>query len=315
MRKVRVSKGGKIILFGEHAVVYGYSAVAVPIGRFSYCTVQTNEEHENLLSFPDFNVQYLFNSINDLKAKISPNFAHFAEILETIANQFNVVLDQIHISVSSELWLGSGLGSSASTVAAFIQGLLKFYEIQGNSDALNELTYQSEKIVHGTPSGIDNTVIAEEVPIQFKNKKTYPINISTPFQLLVVNSGQPRNTIKAIHLIQDLHRQDPNEVEKSFEKIEVISEEGIKALNQLDLKYLGALFNENHKILQKLHLSIPKIEEIRVIAKEGGSYGSKLTGAGLGGSVIVIGEPKALNHTQQLLSQKGFLSFLTMVPK
>ncbi len=293
---------GKCILLGEHAVVYGFPAIALSIDIRSYCTVEkTVEKRISSIDIPDYNVNIKWDSTADMKIHFSNDFVQLHEGLVSISKKYDVSTENLKIHLHSDLWKGSGLGSSASTAIAFIHAIETYFNLSLSKKEINEHAFQMEKIVHGTPSGIDNTICCYGGCIVFQ--KGIREKIITPvLPLLITYSGEPHNTGKVVRTL----RKKGNFLNNQFQKIEEIVEDGIKALKSQKYFELGELCNSNQDILMELGLSTPKINEIVSISNENGAYGAKITGAGAGGSVITLGEFSNLRKIQLLLQQKGY---------
>ncbi|MHA1620311.1 MAG: mevalonate kinase family protein, partial [Promethearchaeota archaeon] len=167
--------------------------------------------------------------------------------------------------------------------------------------------------IHGTPSGLDNSTVNYGGVIHFQKGKVRKLDKFSPIPVIIIDSGIPHNTKEAINRVKELFAKDPNKITDIFEKIASICERGIVAIKSEKLEIFGALMNENHQLLQDLNLSTPKIEEIRWIGDQSGIYGSKITGAGLGGAIIAVGSPKSLDLFQDKLNHQNIPSIFTWI--
>lgn len=301
---ITVSAPGKCILFGEHAVVYGYPAIAIALNIRSYCIIEeTNNENAAQFSIPDLGVDLNINLTKEMNSQFPVKYQQFYQGMNAMSEKYGITFEKVRFRLRSDLWIGAGLGSSASISIAFIQAINKWFSLNLTAEEINAYGFLMEKIVHGTPSGIDNTICSVGGAILFQknswNKLTLP-----KFPILVTYSGKSHQTESVIVTLG----KNQDNLEKSFKKIKKIVEEGVHALNGRDFEQLGELCTKNQEILAKLGLSTPNIDQIITISKNNGAYGAKLTGAGAGGSVITLGKQKNLQKIQRLLQKKGYLS-------
>jgi mevalonate kinase len=296
------SAPGKCILLGEHAVVYGYPAIAMAINMRSFCSIaDTNNQFEFVL--PDQGFSWKNSNPNMNLKKFPKRYGQFSKILSKFLKDYQINFKKISIQIQSELWMGSGLGSSASTAIAFLHAISNKFDLNLSAHKINQYGFEMEKLVHGTPSGIDNTICTYGGIMVFQNG-IREILTAPKLPLLITNSGIDHNTGKVINSLQK--NSDCSNI--LFQEIGELVEEGISAIKSQNYKKMGELFNQNQIFLSKMGLSTKKIDEIISISMENGAYGAKLTGAGAGGSVITIGDLDDLQKIQILLQKKAYLS-------
>ncbi len=301
---ITASAPGKCILFGEHAVVYGYPAIAVSLDMHSYCTIEKLDDTSNIaFNFLDYGIEFDINALSNCNSQFPLDFIQFYEGMKAISNQNNLSIKNVKIRLYSDIWKGSGLGSSASVAIAFVNALQTWYKLNLSIEEINNYGYLMEKYVHGTPSGIDNSICSYGGIIVYQKGIQERI-LTSKFPILVTFSGELHNTGQ---IVKSLHHKQPFLI-KPFQEIGKIVEKGIYALKEKDYKKLGSLCNENQDILVEIGLSTHKIDEIVSISKDNGAFGAKLTGAGVGGSVITLGTFNRLQKIQNILQKKGYLS-------
>ncbi len=278
----------KVILFGEHSVVYGYPAIASAINLKTYVNVTQQNGYTTIFS-ESLNLRWTYNE------RIPGEFLPLKRIIDVIEEKYGVTLKNgLKIDIKSDVRPGSGLGSSASVAAAFAGALL--YYIKGKLDAkeLNEIAYEAEKVAHGTPSGIDNTVAVNGGIIKFVKTDNGPliekIKLNQEIPLIIVDTGLGRSTRVAVSKVRELFSIESNLIKKIFEGIGHIAERIWEDLSKkrISLKKIGQLMNVNHGLLSAIGVSNSRIEEIVNYSREIGAYGAKITGAGLGGYVLVL---------------------------
>ena len=312
---------GKIIITGEHAVVYGYPAIAMAINVFSTCKISVDEEIQGLqIRFLTYeNSQFILTSINEWENPLPDKFNQFFKGFQLIATEYSklhkkeIPIQNISIEVSSHLWQSAGLGSSASTSIAFITALSEFFNLSLSHNKISELGYEMEKFVHGTPSGIDNMVCSHGGILYYQNSQDNQFilskeRISRKLTFLLIHTGKKHDTKQAVENVYNLKDQNPDLVAEIFKQIGEISINTKDAIINGDLKRIGNLMSQNHKLLKELNISSPEIEQILSIAENIEEslkkyiFGAKLTGAGQGGAVILLMDPKIGNNIKQLES-------------
>jgi mevalonate kinase len=296
-------------------VVYGYPAISMGIAIKSNCIVEQINLNKILLFFQNDNENFGFDSIEDLKSDLPAQYSQIGYGLEYIAQKYNIDLNGIKIVLNSSLLPGSGLGSSASTSVALIAALEHFFDLNMNKKKISNLAYEMEKIVHGTPSGIDNTTCTYGNLIYFKGGKHKILPVPDNFNFLITYTGKQHNTKKAIKRISRFKKLNPKECKQIFKRIGDIALLAGKKIVKGDLEAVGELMFENQTMLERLGISNENISEINNIAEVHGAFGSKLTGAGLGGCVIILGENKSLDEINKALDEKGYTNFRTNIDK
>jgi mevalonate kinase len=303
------SAPGKVILFGEHSVVYGYPAVASAIGLRAKCSISTSSG-QNSIIVPNLIPDAKFF----LESKIPSNLKSLEFIMKKILKEVEIQKN-FEAEILSDLPKSSGLGSSAAVAVSLAASLSNFQGLKYNTKEISEVAYESEKMIHGTPSGIDNTISTFGGSIRFEKGKIkqIPINLAS-FHFIIVNSLVQRDTKSQVYAVQERYNKNPNQISEVFEDIGVIVEDSIKCLKNGDLERVGYFMNENQILLDKLGVGHKQIEKIIKILKEQKTIGCKLTGAGGGGCVIgLFDDRKHLNKAIEILQNEGYETFTTEI--
>ena len=290
---------GKIILLGEHSVVYGRHAIAVPAPVNIRTKVQDTED-EILLMIPSWGVEYRL----DKNPKKRQSFEKPAGL---ILDQMGLSKKGMKIEVFSDIPRGMGLGGSAAIAVSIIKALNNHFKLALNQDEINEMALESEKIAHGNPSGIDNTMATYGHPLIFRNGDNpliEPLNINETFSILVGFSSTEGLTAKTVGIVRDLWKKKPGVYEKIFDEIDSLALQSIQAIQNNDFELLGQLMNINHGLLNTLQVSTPELERLIMIARESGALGAKLTGGGGGGAVIAL--CKDIDITKSAIESEGY---------
>ncbi len=276
---------GKVILLGEHSVVYGRHAIAVPIPLNIRVKV---EEADNgvLLMIPSWGVEYRL----DKKPEERQSFEKPAAL---ILEKMNLSGTGMKIEVFSDIPRGMGLGGSAVIAVSIIKALNNHFKMNLTDEEINKMAYESEKIAHGNPSGIDNTIATYGYPIIYKKGDIAlkeSLQIKKPFDLILAFSNSEGLTAKTVAHVRSQWESNRDMYEGIFNDIDAIVLKGIQAIQSNDIKLFGELMNFNQGLLNTLQVSTPEIERMVHIARDAGSFGAKLTGGGGGGAIISVSE-------------------------
>ena len=290
---------GKIILLGEHSVVYGRHAVAVPAPVNIRTKVQDTED-EILLMIPSWGVEYRLDKNPEKRQS-------FEKPAGLILDQMGLSKQGMKIEVFSDIPRGMGLGGSAAIAVSIIKALNNHFKLALNQDEINQMALESEKIAHGNPSGIDNTMATYGHPLIFRNGDNpliEPLNINETFSILIGFSSTEGLTAKTVGIVRDLWKKNPGVYEKIFDEIDSLALQSIQAIQNNDFELLGQLMNINHGLLNTLQVSTPELERLIMIARESGALGAKLTGGGGGGAVIAL--CKDIDITKSAIESEGY---------
>jgi len=310
MRTVISIAPGKSILFGEHAVVYGFPAIAMAISVNSKCQITEIKDNKIKIILHNYNQIFEADNIQTLSQKLNSKYNQIIQCFHNFQNNFGVKIKNIEIKIVSNLFPSAGLGSSASIAVSLINALNCYYEVNLNKEEINSLAYELEKIVHGSPSGIDNTICTFGNAIYFENGKFEFIEIPREFLFLITYTNIEHDTKEAINRIRYLKGTKPNKTEQLLKQIGKISKKAKVELTSNNIQKIGKLMNLNQKYLSNLQISNDEISEIIDISLKNGAFGSKLTGAGLGGCVITLGKRKDLEKISSILKAEGYNSFI-----
>ncbi len=175
-----------------------------------------------------------------------------------------------------------------------------------SNDALNPLVYEVEKSHHGTPSGIDNTVIVYQQPVYFvRGRAPIPFTIARPFTLLVADSGRSSPTHVAVADVRRLYENEPERVGAIFTRIGEIVENARAGIESGKIEIIGQLMDDNHALLRALTVSSPELDRLCDAAHAAGASGAKLSGAGRGGNIIALAAPDRATVVADALRRAG----------
>lgn len=173
------------------------------------------------------------------------------------------------------------------------------------------VVYSEPEIVHGTPSGIDPIIATYGGAILYqKNKKFTQLKVKTDFPPVIGNTGIERSTGSLVAEVRRLHDSYPTIIKPIIKSGGEIAHTAAKALQKGDLTMLGELMNINHALLCAVGVSNEVLERLIFAAKKAGALGAKLTGAGGGGCMIALTEPKNLNRVKKAIEQASGKAFV-----
>jgi len=273
---------GKAILFGEHAVVYGRPAIAVPVSQVRACaTIEEAAPGEGLvIHATDLNV---CSRLGTATTPDHPAFPLEATVRHTLCKLGVEGVPDLTVSISSTVPIARGLGSGAAVATAVVRALSRHLGHDLSPLEISQLVYQTEMIHHGTPSGIDNTVIAFEQPVYFvKDQPIQVLAVKRPFWLLIADTGVASPTKIAVADVRRGWQQRPAQFEAVFDQIAGIAVQAAAAISIGEVSALGPLMNDNHQLLVRLGVSSPELERLVRGARAAGGWGAKRCGAGRG---------------------------------
>ena len=291
-KKIALGKAsGKIILMGEHAVVYGQPAIAIPFSAVE-TVAEVKEDGEALTVTCEF--------YDGLVHKMP-------EILESLKHAIRFSLYRIgapqdpaiHIDIHSTIPAERGMGSSAAVAVAIARSLFNFYGKVLTDKELWEIVQSSEKIAHGNPSGIDTVTTSGKSPVFFvRDQPIEQLSINMDAYLIVADTGQTGQTLKAIQSVKALLSKvtyqidslsDPKQAIKELGQLTKLAKEAL--LNNYILE-LGEVMNQAHQLLASLTVSNQTLDRLAQAARQAGALGAKLTGGGRGGCLIALAKDK-----------------------
>ncbi len=296
----QASAPGKIILFGEHAVVYGQPALAVPVTQVqARVFVRAAARPGCRLLAPDVHLQA------DLET-LPPDHPLRRAISLTLDALQQPPLQGVEIEITSTIPVASGLGSGAAVSVALIRALSAHLGQPLPAETVNALAYEVEKIHHGSPSGIDNTVVTYAQPVWFvRGQPVQRLSIRAPFTLVIGDTGIPAPTKEAVADVRRLWQFDPQRYERIFAAIGGLTRSARMVLRRCAPHQLGPLMNENHALLRELTVSSPELEALIAAAREAGALGAKLSGGGRGGNMIALATPQTAPQIAAALRAAG----------
>lgn len=298
MKKIiKTSAPGKLMLFGEHSVVFGHPCIVTAVDRRLSITVEENGEEVFVLDAPDLGLRAYSKKISDLGNKNLPKEVSFIETCYKLFLKKYPQKKTIHVYSKNEFKSSYGLGSSSASTVAFAKALSEFYEVPMTNDQLFDLCYATVLEVQGVASGFDiaagiwgGTLYYITPHGKFIKRKTVEtINLKNlPF--IVGYTGIKADTATLVRMVQNLHSENKKTINNIFTDITLLVEQAKKTLQQQDWPHLGLLMDENQALLRRLQVSSIELENLIAASKSAGAMGAKLSGAGGGDCMLALAD-------------------------
>ena len=303
MPAITASAPGKAILFGEHAVVYHRPAIAVPVtqvkARASVFAQIQAPSGQVWLDAPDIGLSAPLEVVDSQHP--------LALLVREVQSELGLDhLPALKLTLRSDIPVAAGLGSGAAVSVAAIRALSNFLGHPLPAEAVSRIAYRIEQVYHGTPSGIDNTVITYAQPIWYVRGQPFELlHVAKPFCLVIADSGITSPTATAVLDVRRHHELDPQGYDTIFDAIASIASRARSCIEQGTPDDLGPLMDENHSLLQRLDVSCRELDLLVETARSAGALGAKLIGGGRGGNMIALVQPASAQQVAQALLQVG----------
>jgi len=278
---ISASASGKLFLFGEHAVVYGYPAIVLSLDK----KITVNVER----TLVDRDLIFVSKDTNDRLIKKT------LEIFREVATKASGGGSNLKIISKADFSDKLGLGSSSAVVVATIKALSKFYDLNLSNKEIFDLSY---KAILSTQPG-NGGIIYYQKP----GKINLMSGVSLP--LIIAYSGEKAESGKQIEKVRRLYLSKTKETRQIFEDIALIVNEAEKSIKDKDFVYLGKLMMKNHKLLKQLNISTKKLDSLVDVAAAAGAYGAKLSGAGGGDCIIALAAENKRQQVCQKINEVG----------
>lgn len=295
------SAPGKAILFGEHAVVYGRPAIAIPLSGIRARAIARDTGSP------------LTIIAEDLGQAAVKDYAEESDLRDPLALTAALTMQYLrtqHISgevrIRSDIPIASGLGSGAAVSAALGRAIAALNAASIPDKDLNDLVFEVEKLHHGTPSGIDNTVVAHEKPIYFiQGNAAEFMSFGAPLRIVLADTGIPALTRDAVADVRALVANAPAEAKQILDEIAALVNEARDYIERGAPQRLGELMTVNHQLLKALKVSTAELDRLVAAALSAGAYGAKLSGGGRGGNIIALVDEDSEERVKENLAQAG----------
>lgn len=306
MKQMTVSVPGKLMLMGEHAVVYGKPCIVTAIDQRMITTVEILEEPIFKLEAPDVKITGYQKAIVDLGRGEIPKEAKFAELAVFNFLNINKISKGIKITTKSPFSANFGFGSSSGTVVGTIKALAEIFNIVISQKELFDLSYKTVLDVQGKGSGFDVAAAIYGGTIFFKNKgEIIEALTADDLNLVIGYCGVKADTVSMIDSVESKMKNYKKGVDKIFDNIGGLVIEAKTAILEKNWERLGTLMDYNQNYLEDLGVSTEKLNQMIESAKKSGAYGAKLSGAGGGDCMIALVSKESLLEVKQAIEAAG----------
>jgi mevalonate kinase len=218
------------------------------------------------------------------------------------------------LQLDSNIPISAGMGSGAAVTVAIVRALSAFLGGPLPNERISALAYEVEKLHHGTPSGIDNTVVTYQKPVFFqRNEALQTLSIAQPTFWVIADTGEKTPTKETVADVRAGFNSHPEGYQAIFDTIGAVAQRARQALSTGDLEQLGELMNENQRYLEQLQVSGPALEALIAAARSAGAVGAKLSGGGRGGNMIALVPPEKTQQVSAALQAAGAVRVITTV--
>lgn len=289
----------KIILMGEHAVVYNYPAIAIPFPAVKVETTVTfsKTKHTHL------DCQYFTGNIEQAPSIL----LNIIKAIELTLETYHLGQPNLDIKIISDIPQERGMGSSAAVSVSVVRALVDFFKLSITDYQLHFIVNQAEVIAHQSTSGLDTLMTSTTNPVIYrKSVAPHAFKLDIPAYLVVADSGQAGQTRSAVQHVAELRKRKPIFVDQSMEAIGQFVEQAYQCIAEKNVIELGRLMTYNHYYLNQLGVSNTHLDKIVNAAWMAGALGAKLTGGGRGGCLIALADTKeSAEHIANAMHQAG----------
>jgi len=308
MPAISASAPGKIILFGEHAVVYGRPAIAAPVLSVrAKAIVNANPKASPgtvHVQAPDISLESVLDEL--------PGDHPLAAAVLGVARELNIKrIPACKIRITSTIPIEGGMGSGAAVSVAIIRAFSTFLGHPLDNERVSTLAYAVEKIYHSTPSGVDNHVITYASPIYYvMGVPVEALKVKGSFTIIIANTGIRSPTVRTVTDVREAWTTNPTRYDGLFDQISAIVDQARMYIEGDHPARLGALMRSNHALLQEIGVSSRELNRLVDAAMTSGALGAKLSGGGRGGNMIALVEPRTAQSISDALKSAGAVSTL-----
>lgn len=298
---------GKVILFGEHFVVYNIPSMVSSIEQTTTATAKLVEGKGGW-------------SLDD-RRPATPGYKEEKleqqrESVERILKEMGIE-NSIDLTLAGDLIAASGIGASAASCVAIARALSDEFKLGLSDGRINEIAYEGERAYHGIPSGVDNTAATYGGLIWFV-RGTPPrfehISLREPVEIVMGNTGIVADTKVVVDGVRERKRQFPEKYDKLFKAADELVRDARRALEDFNLKLTGELMDKNHELLQAIGVSCEELDLLVKLARQNGALEAKMTGGGLGGHMVALTPGKELQgRVAKAIESEGFETLCTRI--
>ncbi|MDF2554874.1 MAG: hypothetical protein K0R60_769 [Microbacterium sp.] len=278
------SASAKVILFGEHAVVYGEPAIALPVAAL---TVRARVEPSRTVSTLDSSLYS--GPLDGAPVRLGPT----ATAVRAALTALGAADERIALRIESDIPAERGVGSSAAVAAAVIGAVADSRGVTLDAQAHHELVQIAERAAHGTPSGLDSRAVRASGPIWFQAGEATPLPVAAPLTFVIADTGVRGRTGEAVAAVRAFRESAPERVDGLIAALGGLTVEARDDLAAGDAVALGQRMTRAHLLLDELGAGDPALDRLAEAAHRAGALGAKLTGGGRGGCLLALAQDPA----------------------
>ena len=300
------SAPGKVILFGEHFVVYGVKAILCAINKRVTVTAEKTSERKISINSKIGKLELEPDKpISEINSPLKP-FYYLAN--KAVENKDT----GIHIQIDSEIPLGAGLGSSS---ACCVAGAAAIFKLFGNisKEEILELAIEAERTIFENTSGADCTVCTYGGIMEYdKNKGFKKIEHEPNFQLVIINSNMEHSTQSMVSKVKEFENKNKEEFSKLSNLESKLVEDVLKLVKENKIQEIGQKMNQNQEYLENIGISNKELTKMIKIGQES-SFGAKITGSGGGGCIFALTNESNLQNILKKFKDNNYECFSTKI--
>lgn len=310
---VTASAPAKIILFGEHFVVYGEPAIVLAIDKRVHASADIRKDKRIYVNSVDLGTSGFFEGEKfyeecggqTARRTLNPLKVAIQKVLERSKKSVGV-----SVKVRSAIPVAAGLGSSAAVAAAVATAVGRLLDLELSKEEIFHISYEAERFVHGTPSGIDPTISTYGGVLLYRKDKGFiQVKVKGEIPLVIGDTRVKRSTGDLVATVHKRNKQYPSIIKPLLKIGGKIALRAVKALETGDLYALGELMNINHGLLCAVGVSDVSLERLVYAARGADALGAKLTGAGGGGCMIALTKPNKCGQVVDAIERAGGKAF------
>ncbi len=288
----------KIILVGEHAVVYGFPAIVAPLGNLG--AVARVQPHTGPMVLAS---RYGISGLDRAPQPVTG----LRHLTVATLRALGGAPSNLRLSIEATIPPGVGLGSSAAVAIALVRALYRAHRRPLEVERLVRLAEIGERFAHGVPSGLDLWAASSATPLWFvRGRPPTRLTVSRPLAMVVANSGVPSQTRVAVDRVRQRLRVARRPTWSELEHLGTLARAMREALSTGEVERVGSVFTEAHRALEAVGVGHPATSHLAACAARAGALGAKTTGGGLGGSVVAVARDMAhACHLREALLAAG----------
>ena len=294
---------GKIILFGEHSVVYRGPAILLAVDRRASVVASRRDDKRIYIDSDDLGFSGYFDNGEYTAVTGKIWRGRNMSALEVAARRVMAHLgveSGINLKVRSMIPIAVGLGSSAAVCVATTAAVGELFDGNLSKEKISELSFEGEKVIHGNPSGADNSIATYGGIMRYERGVGLKrLKLDAPLPFVIGNTRKKRSTRNMVEGVKVLRDRNPEVVDPIIYTLAGLSQTGLDALLRRDIGKLGDLMNINHGLLTSIGVSTQELDDLVYAARREGALGAKLTGAGGGGCIIALAEEEDLGRVEK----------------